>query len=121
MLFVLAFFPLLFLVLWLSIGKERGDPVLSRTLNGNVTFHIFEQTQDFGNSTLVCSSFDDDTTLARISNSEEFHFVESMVSEVLDSKLIANPVNTQEHDIRLWIGRQFFMILFLHELFACRS
>ena len=120
-------FVFLLLVLSLIIQAVNGDPVLSRTLNGRVTYHLFEETQDFDNSILACSEFQSNTTLARISNPSEFNFVQSLVSEVLDENLFANPVTgAQDQEIRFWIGKAIYLILlqiyeFLLKLFIYRS
>ena len=101
---------LVYLLFVFSLKVASSDPVLSRRFNENTTFHVFEETQDFNEAVHVCSEFDDNTTLARISSSSEFRFVASMVSDVFNNNLIADPVNDQGQDIRLWIGNYTYSV-----------
>ena len=78
--------------------------LLSRTFN-QTTFHVFEEVVDFDEAARICSEFNDQTTLVRISSAAEFLFVEAMITEVLDNDLIADPIENGALDIPLWISK----------------
>ena len=71
--------------------------MLSRTFN-QTTFHVFEEVVDFDEAARICSEFNDQTTLVRISSAAEFLFVEAMITEVLDNDLIFDPVENEALD-----------------------